>query len=294
MTENLSGIINIYKPKGMTSHGVVSKLRKILNMRKIGHTGTLDPDAVGVLPICVGKATKAADMLTAKDKQYLAEVTLGSQTDTQDSSGKVLNTADVDVTENDITAAIESFVGEIEQVPPMYSAIKVGGKKLYELARENKTIERKPRKIFIENIKLIDFDGDTKFTMLVDCSKGTYIRTLSNDIGEKLGCYGHMSSLTRTRSGMFKIENAYTLEKIEEMYAKNNTDFLIRVDEVFGDFEKIVLNEKATNMVKNGVKVRAPKTAVDDNVYRVYDSENNFLTLSKCEENRLKILKTFF
>ncbi len=291
----LNGIINVSKPAGMTSHDVVARLRRILNTRKIGHTGTLDPDALGVLPICVGKATKAADMLTANDKQYLAEVTLGSATDTQDSSGKVIKSAEVNVTDKDIAESVKKFTGDISQIPPMYSAVKIGGKKLYELARENKTVERKPRKIHISRIEITAFNlENNRFDMRVDCSKGTYIRTLINDIGEDLGCYAHMSGLTRTRSGSFELKDAYTLEDIETMFSAADTSFLIPADKVFEEYESIKLYDRAAQMVRNGVRVRAPKTARDGGIYRVYGDGGEFLTISRCEENRLRIIKTFF
>lgn len=291
----LNGIINVYKPKGMTSHDVVNRIRRILGIKKVGHTGTLDPDAEGVLPICVGRATKTADMLTASDKQYRAAVTLGSATDTQDSSGKVIKSSAINVTEDEIKASVKKFIGDIEQVPPMYSAIKIGGKKLYELARENKTVERPPRHIHISDICVteIDFENNS-FEMIVDCSKGTYIRTLSNDIGEDLGCFAHMSGLVRTRSGRFDISESYTLEKISEMFENRNVSFLVPVDEIFDEFDKLIVHDKAAFMICNGVKVRAPKNAVDGCTYRVYDLSGNFLTISRCEERRLKILKTFY
>lgn len=291
----LCGIINIYKPKGLTSHDVVNKIRRILGIKKVGHTGTLDPDAEGVLPICVGRATKTADMLTASDKQYRARVTLGSATDTQDSSGKVIKSAEVNVTKEDIENSVKKFIGDIDQIPPMYSAIKIGGKKLYELARENKTVERPPRRIHISNISITGFDlENNSFEMIVDCSKGTYIRTLSNDIGEDLKCFGHMSGLVRTKSGRFDISASYTLEKIEEMFACGDLSFLVPVDKIFYDYEKLTVHDKAAFMICNGVKVRAPKNAVDGLVYRVYDSNGKFLTISRCENGRLKILKTFY
>ena len=198
----LSGIINVYKPKGITSHDVVYKLRKILGIKKIGHTGTLDPDAEGVLPMCIGRATKTADMLTAADKEYMAEVTLGFSTDTQDSSGSVIKSVDMDdfiVSSDDIENAVTKYIGDINQLPPMYSAIKIGGKKLYELARQGIEIERKPRFVKINSIKLLDFypnkEHVMKFKMLVSCSKGTYIRALCNDIGEDLKCFADRKSV---------------------------------------------------------------------------------------------------
>lgn len=303
MTENnfrkndpeICGIININKQAGMTSHDVVARIRRILGTRKVGHTGTLDPDAEGVLPICVGRATKAADMLTASGKQYLARAVLGCATDTQDASGSVIKSSSVNVIETEILAAVRKFIGDTEQIPPMYSAVKVGGRKLYELARENKTVERSPRKIHISNIDITAFDfAGNSFEMLIDCSKGTYIRTLINDIGEELGCFAYMSHLTRTCSGSFKIENSYTLAETEDMMKAGDMSFLIPVDKVFSQYERIDLSVKAAGMVRNGVKVRAPKTAQDGIIYRVYDEEGRFLTLSRCDENRLKILKTFF
>ena len=279
----------------MTSHDVVGRLRRIFGMKKLGHTGTLDPDAEGVLPICTGRATKAADMLTASDKQYRARVTLGSETDTQDSSGTVMRTAEVRVTEADIENTVSGFIGDISQIPPMYSAIKIGGRKLYELARENKTVERPPRQVHISAVKITKFDlENNSFEMIVDCSKGTYIRTLSNDIGEALGCFGHMSGLVRTRSGRFDISQSYTLGSIEQMYNDGDLTFLIPIDKIFEEYPGITLFDKASAMVRNGVKVRAPRSAEDGRIYRVYDADGNFLTLSQCEDSRLKILKTFF
>ena len=186
-----SGIINVYKEAGYTSFDVVAKLRGILHIKKIGHTGTLDPDAVGVLPICIGKATKVCDMLTNTDKTYVATLLMGVSTDTYDISGTILDEKEVNVTPEMVEKTIKSFIGEQDQIPPMYSAIKVNGKKLYELAREGKVIERKARRINIYNIEIIDINLP-RVKMRIDCSKGTYIRSLCNDIGEKLGCHGCM------------------------------------------------------------------------------------------------------
>ena len=185
----VNGIINVYKEKGYTSFDVVAKLRGIFHQKKIGHTGTLDPDAQGVLPVCLGKATRVCDLLTDKDKVYKAVLLLGQETDTQDISGQVLNHAEVNVTEQAVYDAISQFIGRQKQVPPMYSALKVNGKKLYELAREGKVIERKARDIEVFDIKVESIDLP-EVTMTVHCSKGTYIRTLCNDIGERLGCSG--------------------------------------------------------------------------------------------------------
>lgn len=290
----MNGIININKPLGMTSHDVVSRLRRILGIKKIGHTGTLDPDASGVLPMCVGRATKTADMLTAQDKQYVAEVTLGSATTTLDASGEVTETAEVNVTASDIERAVKDFVGEIEQIPPMYSAIKVDGKRLYQLAREGVEIERKPRCVTISSIEVLNIDLENKkFSMRVDCSKGTYIRTLCDDIGRALGCFAHMSALERTRSGRFDIAEAFTLSQVEEMKEAGNTSFLVPIDKVFEELPKLILSERKAALMCNGVKVRA-QGIQNGEMYRVYDEGGRFLTISEAENGQLKILKTFY
>ena len=195
----VNGILNVYKEKGYTSHDVVAKLRGIVGQKKIGHTGTLDPDAEGVLPVCLGRATKVCDMLTEKDKTYEAVLLLGKETDTQDISGTVLRVGETEgLTQEQVKDCVMSFVGEYDQIPPMYSALKVNGKKLYELAREGKTIERKSRKVEIKEIRILEM-ALPRVRMEVSCSKGTYIRTLCHDIGEKLCCFGCMESLLRTK-----------------------------------------------------------------------------------------------
>ena len=290
----MNGIININKPKGFTSHDVVAKLRGILSTKKIGHTGTLDPDAVGVLPICVGKATKNADMHTAADKQYIAKVALGTETDTQDASGTVVKSAKVDITEEDIQKAVKNFIGEIEQIPPMYSAIKVDGKKLYELARAGKEIEREPRKIFIKEIQIQEINLEKKyFTMKVDCSKGTYIRTLCTDIGRDLGCYAHMAELCRTKSGRFVLETAVTLEEVETRVKNEDFSFFQEIDKVFEEFDPLYVSERKAQKVRNGIQISTPGL-VEGKTYRVYDEQGEFLTISQAKDNRLIILKTFF
>ena len=199
----INGIVNIYKEKGYTSHDVVAVLRKVVGQKKIGHTGTLDPDATGVLPVCLGRATKVCELLTDHDKTYEALLLLGKTTDTQDISGEVLEERDPgDLTEEEVRSCIESFIGEYDQIPPMYSALKVNGKKLYELAREGKTVERKSRKVQIHGIRILEMNFP-HVRMEVDCSKGTYIRTLCHDIGEKLQVGGCMEELERTKVGRF-------------------------------------------------------------------------------------------
>lgn len=290
----MNGVINVNKPLGMTSHDVVYRLRKLLSIKKIGHTGTLDPDASGVLPMCIGRATKVADMLTAQDKQYIAEVTLGSATDTLDATGTVTQSAEVTVTPADIERATEKFIGKIEQIPPMYSAVKVDGKKLYELAREGKEIERKPRCVRIDNIEILNIDlENNKFLMKVDCSKGTYIRTLCDDIGRYLGCFAHMSALERTRSGRFDISESYTLEEIEEMLGSGNLEFFVPVDKVFEEYPSLTLSKSKAHKMCNGTRVTF-QGIEEGVVYRVYDESGNFLTISEAEDGTLKILKTFY
>lgn len=290
----MDGIINVNKPLGITSHDVVYRLRKILGIKKIGHTGTLDPDAEGVLPMCIGRGTKLAEELTAKEKQYLAELTLGIVTDTQDISGEVLKRNEVSLSEEEIRDAIMSFVGDIEQIPPMYSAIKVDGKKLYELAREGKTVELVPRPvtIFAIDIKSIDLGSD-KVTFLVDCSKGTYIRTLCHDIGKKLGCGGVMSALKRTRSGDFKIEDAFTLEEIEEKAKNNDFSFLIGIDEVLSHYDKVVLADRNARRLCNGIGVKL-NGIEDEKIFRVYDEQGKFLALCTIFGGKVKVLRAFY
>ena len=290
----MNGVINIDKPLGFTSSDVVCVMRRILSTKKVGHTGTLDPDAGGVLPICVGRATKLSDMLTAQEKQYTAEVTLGSATDTLDSSGTVTETADVNVTEAEIREAVGEFIGDIEQIPPMYSAIKVDGKKLCDLARAGKTAERKPRSVRIESIEILSLDLEhNKFSMKVNCSKGTYIRTLCDDIGRRLRCFAHMSALTRTRSGRFGIENSYTPERVEQMIADGDMSFLMSLDEVLSDYPKLVISNRKASRVRCGQQVSA-QGAEEGKIYRVYDESGNFLTVSELNGGTLKILKTFY
>ena len=228
----MDGIINVYKEAGFTSHDVVAKLRGICRQKKIGHTGTLDPQATGVLPVCLGSATRACEMLTDRTKEYVAELLLGQITDTQDNTGIVLEEREVAVDEAQVREVIGSFVGGYDQIPPMYSALKVNGKKLYELAREGKVIERKARDIEVFDIKVESIDLP-EVTMTVHCSKGTYIRTLCNDIGERLGCHGCMKSLLRVRVAGFDLEHALTLSQIQSKVDEGCFDMVMPVDGVF-------------------------------------------------------------
>lgn len=278
----VNGIINVYKEKGYTSFDVVAKLRGIFHQKKIGHTGTLDPDAQGVLPVCLGKATRVCDLLTDKDKVYKAVLLLGQETDTQDISGQVLNQAEVNVTEQVVYDAISQFIGRQKQVPPMYSALKVNGKKLYELAREGKVIERKARDIEVFDIKVESIDLP-EVTMTVHCSKGTYIRTLCNDIGERLGCHGCMKSLLRVRVAGFDLEHALTLSQIQSKVDEGYFDMVMPVDGVFENLPAVHTASDADKLVRNGNKIPAVLTdylkhsADSDIRYRVYNHEGIFV-----------------
>lgn len=208
------GFLNINKPEGITSFDVIAKLRKILKIKQIGHAGTLDPFATGVLPVCVGKSTKLIDYL-GKDKEYIATIKFGADTDTYDKEGQVIKTYDTKISENELSDLLNDFQGEIEQIPPIYSAIKINGKKLYEYARKGENIEIKPRKVIIYKIELLEFDYENQNAkILVNCSKGTYIRSIAYDIGQKLNCGGYLTELVRTKSGEFEIKTAINLDSI--------------------------------------------------------------------------------
>lgn len=267
----VNGIINVYKEKGYTSFDVVAKMRGIFGQKKIGHTGTLDPDAQGVLPVCLGKATKVCDLLTDKDKVYKATMLLGIQTDTLDISGKVCNKAVVNVTEQQVRDVISTFVGNIEQVPPMYSALKVNGKKLYELAREGRIIERKARKVSIYDIT-IDEICLPEVVMTVSCSKGTYIRSLCDDIGTKLGCYGCMKELLRTKVACFDIGDAYKISEIEKLKER----IVLPVDMLFENIPAVNTVLMAQKLIENGNRIPAEMINADGNKQRKYDDEGRY------------------
>lgn len=275
-----NGIINVYKEKGYTSHDVVAKLRGILKQKKIGHTGTLDPEAEGVLPVCVGKATKLCDLMTDKDKTYEACLRLGIQTDTQDMTGKVLKEAEVSVSEEEVREAILSFIGDYDQIPPMYSALKVNGKKLYEYAREGIEVERKPRKVTIYSIKIKKIEVP-RVWFSVECSKGTYIRTLCNDIGEKLECLGCMETLVRTRASVFELENSLKLSEIERLRDENKIDtVLYPLDAMFQQITSVVVKEQFHKVLYNGNPLLLDFLEENDKKnqqIRVYDKANHFI-----------------
>ena len=272
----INGIINVYKEEGYTSFDVVAKLRGITKIRKIGHTGTLDPDATGVLPVCIGSATKLCDMLTDKTKEYEAVLRLGLVTDTQDASGTVLERHEVDITKEEFEQAIMSFVGKSKQIPPMYSALKVNGKKLCDMAREGIEVERKPRDIEITNIKILDMTKDMA-KIRVECSKGTYIRTLCNDIGAKLNCGGIMESLIRIRSGAFNIKDAYRLKDIETLAKEGRLDEIVTpVDSMFEEYPLKTVNGEDLKRVENGNQLAIPY--MGDRI-RIYMGDGKFVAI---------------
>ena len=281
----INGIVNIYKEKGYTSHDVVAVLRKVVGQKKIGHTGTLDPDATGVLPVCLGRATKVCELLTDHDKTYEALLLLGKTTDTQDISGEVLEERNPgDLTEEEVCSCIESFIGEYDQIPPMYSALKVNGKKLYELAREGKTVERKSRRVQIHGIRILEMNLP-HVRMEVDCSKGTYIRTLCHDIGEKLQVGGCMEELERTKVGRFLKEDAVTLDEVRQKMERGEcAELFTPLDQIFVELPAVTVTDAKAWMSYNGNDLPErflleKEEWTDGQEVRVYDSRKNFIGL---------------
>ena len=299
----MDGIINVYKEAGYTSHDVVAKLRGILHQKKIGHTGTLDPAAKGVLPVCLGKATKVCELLTGKDKTYQAVCRLGVVTDTQDMTGKVLEEYSVkDITREQVLEAVHSFQGEIMQVPPMYSAIKVGGRRLYELAREGVEIERQPRPVTIARIEILQVDLDQQtFTMEVTCSKGTYIRTLCHDIGQKLGVGAAMENLVRTQVDIFRIEEAITLTEIESLLKEDTLqDSIISIDALFPDYRKLQIQQRFAGKLQNGNLLKPDffeppvfQELADGEKVLLYDENGQFKAVYQSKGTDLFVVKMF-
>lgn len=302
MFEN--GILNINKPEGWTSQDVVAKLRGRLHIRRVGHTGTLDPMATGVLPVCFGKATRIIEYYDDDFKTYEAEMKLGMVTDTLDITGTVLETKPVDVSEEDVIQTIDSFRGWITQIPPKYSALKVNGKPLYKYAREGVEVEIKSRKIYVEDIQPVEVNlGENRILFRVTCSKGTYIRTICDDIGKKLGCGGTMTSLQRTQSGCFRVEDARTLPEILEMTDEELERCVIPMDETLVHLGRIELKSmESVPFYYNGREIdtgyvnvlaspAVPEAMQEESrlgdKYRVYDQEGKFLGISSLRENTL-------
>lgn len=295
MTDNkpkICGVLNINKPLGITSFDVVRKIKKLAKEKKVGHGGTLDPEASGVLPICMGRATKAIEFIMEDAKEYIAEVKLGVVTDTYDREGKVLREGVVDFTDEDITKVISKFLGNIQQVPPMYSALKQNGKKLYELAREGKEVYREPRSITIHSIDILRIESPI-VEIKVKCSKGTYIRSLCYDIGEELGCGAMMWNLKRSSTGPFNLESSVNLEDLTE---DNILQHIISLEEVFSKFPKLVVNEKFEKLILNGVTIN-DKTLLSKVEkfcnYTIYNNSNKLLGIGSETEVGFKLIKLF-
>lgn len=286
----INGIVIVHKGAGFTSHDVVAKMRGICGQKKIGHTGTLDPEATGVLPVCLGSATKLCDLLTDKDKEYVAELLLGVETDTQDTTGRVLAKYPVAVSEEEVYRVAASFIGEYAQIPPMYSALKVDGKKLYELARAGKEVERKARLVVIHELEILECRLPVVAFRVV-CSKGTYVRTLCADIGKKLGCGGTMQSLQRTRVGGFCLENAYTLDELQQRKDEGRLEeTVLPVDSVFKSCPALHVCEEYLKLLDNGNVIMAEQME-EKTVYppgewvRVYRPDKSFAGIYAYEEN---------
>lgn len=287
----LNGIMLIDKPCDWTSHDVVGKLRGILNERRIGHSGTLDPMATGLLVVFVGRATRAVEFAEADSKEYIAGLRLGISTDTQDITGNTLKSSNSLPSKAELEQALSAFKGEISQIPPMYSAIKVGGRKLYELARRGESVERKPRRVTIDKLDIIG-ENEGNYVLDVVCSKGTYIRTLCNDIGDTLGCGGCMSSLRRVKAGAFSIEKAHTIDEIQAAADNGGLDeIIIPVDRLFSAYPELTVRDTAEKKLRNGNVI---KLAAPNGTYRVYTETGGFLLLGEASDNKLKTIKSFF
>lgn len=284
-----NGILIVDKPAGWTSQDVAAKLRGVFHEKRVGHGGTLDPMATGVLPIFIGRATRAVPFFEHADKVYEAGLRLGLVTDTQDATGRTLEERAVDITQVQLEAALDSFRGEIAQIPPMYSAIKVNGQKLYALARQGKAVERAPRPVTIFALDLLGGAG-ADWRLRVHCSKGTYVRTLCHDIGAALGCGGCLSALRRTRAGAYDVTRSHTMAKI--LAADDPEALLLPTDSLFSDRPALKVAENAERKLRNGAPLHTPK--LKDGEYRVYNQAGDFLLLAQVANGELKTVKSFF
>ena len=284
-----TGILIVDKPADWTSQDVVSKLRGVFHEKRIGHGGTLDPMATGVLPIFVGRATRAVVFFESAEKEYIAGLRLGVVTDTQDTTGTVLAQAPVTVTREEVAAALSMFLGAQQQLPPMYSAVKIGGQKLYELARKGREVARKPRDIVLHQLELLDGAGE-HYTFRVRCSKGTYVRTLCHDLGQKLGCGGCMESLRRTAAGCYTLDQAVPLAEV--VAHPDPASLLIPIDSLFAHLPWVKLQERQMKLLLNGALV--PASGLPNGEYRVYDPAGGFAALCRAGGGRLKTIKSFF
>lgn len=295
--QELSGVIAVNKLQGWTSFDVIGKLRGVLHIRRLGHGGTLDPMATGVLPVFVGKATRCCDIMPDKRKCYTAGFRLGLTTDTQDITGEILSQSDTAVARGEIEALLPEFTGDIMQLPPMYSAVKVGGKKLVDLAREGKQIERTPRKIHINSLNITEYDEQSREgTLEIDCMQGTYVRTIIDDIGSKLGCGGAMTSLIRTRSGGFDLDECYTIDELQRLADEDGIGgVILPTDRVFEMYPSAALDERCTGLYKNGVKLRPDQAGfTDGGIHRIYARDGSFLGLAQLINGELRAVKNFY
>lgn len=296
----MNGIICLNKPSGFTSFDVIAKLRGIMRIKRLGHAGTLDPMATGVLPVFVGYATRACDIMPDSSKCYRAGFRLGLTTDTQDITGAPLSQKQSDIKKSGIEAVLPEYTGDIEQIPPMYSAVQVNGQRLYDIARAGQTVERKPRSAAVSRLELVSFDADSQSgELVIDCSRGTYIRTIINDIGESLGCGAVMTSLERTRSGGFTLSDCVTLDEMQAI-RDSGGDFekiLLPIDRVFDVYPEIRLNRVQTEKFINGVRLDLNRVYHKQSAgyHRVYGNDGRFLGLASLdnEKNILKIEKMF-
>ncbi len=284
----MNGIVIVDKPAGWTSQDVVSKLRGVFHTRRIGHGGTLDPMATGVLPVFVGRATRGVEFFEHADKTYEAVLQLGITTDTEDTTGTVLETKSVSVTEPELLTVLEQFRGEIQQIPPMYSAIKVNGQKLYDLARQGKEVARKSRTVTIFGLECLSFQGETA-RLLVHCSKGTYIRTLCKDIGAALGCGGCMAALRRVQAGAYTLENAVSMSELTA--TEHPETYLAPVDSLFSRYDRVTLTQKQELRCRNG---NSFSVQIGDGTYRAYSQDGEFLMLAQVQDGVMSTIKSFF
>ena len=288
----MNGILLIDKAEGWTSSDVVIKLKGVLRERRVGHSGTLDPMATGLLAVFVGRATRAVEFAEAHDKRYTAGLRLGVTTDTQDVTGTVLRSCPANVAEDELKAVLTRFTGELEQIPPMYSAIKINGQKLYDIARRGGEVERRPRHITMSGISVVGRSGND-FVLDISCSKGTYIRTLCNDIGDALGCGGCMSSLRRTAAGDFSVSQAYTIDEVVAAAAAGEAGkLLLPTDSMFAALPRCTAGAQDERRIKNGNEIKTP--ALADGDYRVYSDSGEFLMLGRAENGRMRTIKSFF
>jgi len=284
----MNGIVIVDKPQGWTSQDVTARLRRVFQTRRIGHGGTLDPMATGVLPVFVGRGTRGVEFFEHAEKAYETVLQLGITTDTEDTSGEVLTRKDVHISETELQEILSQFRGKIMQVPPMYSALKVNGQKLCDLARKGKIVERQPREIEIFELELLEFAGDTA-RLRVKCSKGTYIRTLCKDIGERLGCGGCMAQLRRVQAGEYAIEEAVSLQTLLD--AEKPEEYLRPVDTMFRNYRSVTLSPKQEKRCRNG---NSFSMELEPGTYRVYSRDGEFLALSKVEDGVMSTIKSFF